>query len=168
MRKTPEAGHDVAVQPRVAQVLVQRGVAERRGLLAQALEAAHGLVLQGQRLGVHQGHVEEHTGHHGQALVLAAGHGRVRERLGARIAGEGARLAAEQVARQLVQQEHQGQAAQGRVGPIGQAAGQRFVHQGAVAVAQLLVLLGVETEPELVAWFAGPMAGEAVAAPLIE
>ncbi len=88
------------------------------------------------RFAVHVGHVEEHAARRRQGLVVAAGHRLLRERERHRVAGEGARRAAEEVARELVERDDLGEPAFRRGAPVPQLAGLRRGLQRTEALAQ--------------------------------
>ena len=112
-----------------------------------------------------RGHVEEDTRCPRKLLVFPRRDGLPHQLLGARIAGKGARSAAKDVAGELVEQDDESQAVQGRLFPMLQAAGQGFVHGGAEARANLGVELGAAAEPAFAEILRGPVLRDAVAQP---
>ena len=113
----------------------------------------HGLILHLAALGMLQRHVEEDPLHHVERGIGGGLHARERERECLRIVGEGARGAAEDVARELVEQDHEAQAPARPVGPAGKPACGRLVEQPAEApgdggIAMVALLGRGGSEPE--------------------
>ena len=93
--------------------------------------------------------VEEHAVGERIALVEAAGDRLGRDLAGARIAEERLGLAAEDIARELVEQQQQGERAVGRGSPVVEPAHLRLMHQRTEARADVGVECRVLLEPEL-------------------
>ena len=123
VRKAAKAGHDVAVQDGVLQVVGQDVFQTFGRARVQALKTGHAGVLLGQGFGVHQRHVDKHPASAGQGGVFAGVQRALAQGLGAGIAGKGAGLAPVDVAAELVQQQDERQAGQGLRDPGAEATG---------------------------------------------
>ncbi|KAF1053646.1 MAG: hypothetical protein GAK43_01316 [Stenotrophomonas maltophilia] len=86
-----------------------------------------------------------------QLLIEAGLQALAHQYLSLGIAGIGARLIAEDHARQLIQQQDQPQPALRRAGPGLQFAGQGLAHQAPEAIAAIGIATGVLAEPQAVA-----------------
>jgi len=119
VREAAEALDDFEVQPR--HVPIARASGDRR----QRQQEVQPALLIGQRLAVFERQVEEHPPGRRHRLVEAAGERPVGRRQRQVVAGEGARCAAEDVARHLVEQHHMSEGGLGTVFPMRQRAGDR-------------------------------------------
>src|SRR6185503_16033152 len=138
VRKAAEATDDVGMNVRPFEAV---GVA--RGLIAQ--EPA---LLVDQTLGMLERQIEE-TAHLGIGAVEAVEDGAARQRARLRVGGEGALVAAEHVARKLVEQDQQRQRAFGAVFPRRQLAGGGGLMQRQEAPADFVVERRILLAPAL-------------------
>src|SRR5688572_30621829 len=131
--KAPEALDDVAMRERVG--ISVRGFREG----AQRLNELAGAQLIRQRLAVLERQIDEQALHRQQLAVVCLRQRMARGLEGERVGGEGARRAAEHVARKLVEQHDERQAIAWRLLPAREPAGSRRFVRGKEAVAHLLV-----------------------------
>src|SRR5690606_8347637 len=110
MRETTEARDDVAMLARMHQVVGNFRADLFRRLSHQLFEMRHALILQRQLLGMHQRHIEKHPADPRQGVIKTACHTFHHQRAGAMITGKRFRLAAMNIACELVEQNHQRQA----------------------------------------------------------
>ena len=149
--ETTEAVHDVAMlarmDDRVPDVLGELAVDAR----SERLPNAHGLILPLPILGVLEGHVEEHALNRSQELVESAlpGAQAARERLG--VAGEGRARAAMDVARELIEDDDQGEDATRRLLPLFQLTPHRPLVKLPEAFSALAIKGGIRLKPDLAA-----------------
>ena len=99
MREAAKADNQVTVMAGEAQTLLQAGL----------LMQPHRAFLVGQRLAVHERQVQELALDRRQGLIEATGDGPIRDRAGGGLGGEALRLAPEQIQRELIQDDDQGQ-----------------------------------------------------------
>lgn len=165
MGKAPEAGDDGVVLAGRLQ-MAQQGLAVLRVRCGPKCgEEGHGLRLSLQRLGVHQRHCHENLASERQVSFPPPGKAVHGQCACSGIAREGCGLAPENVARELVQQQHQGQPVMGVALPRHQAALCCLSHQVAKRLFDLLVQRGSATEPQVAAAGAWPTQRERVPEP---
>ena len=130
MGESPEARDDVAMLDRV-------------GIIGRArhgrLEEAHRKLLILKTLGMHEGKVEEGAPRDGADKIEAAAQSLGRDKPRIRIAGEGARVAAKEIARKLVENEEEGERAVGARAPMFKKARRRRGVMGAEASRDIRV-----------------------------
>src|SRR5690606_31961303 len=138
VREAAEALDHVAVSDGVVEEGLELRARVRRRLGGERPEALDRDRLRGRILGVLEGEVEEGALVERQLLVLAARERAARqlERVG--VGGERVGGAAMKVARELVEQQHEGEASPRRLGPAVEPAGARLLVEIAEAAPQLL------------------------------
>jgi hypothetical protein len=123
----------MGVVQRSGQIFAQPGV---RGALQQSLEGGHAALLHGRVFGMLQRQIHKDAGHLGQLLVAAGVHCLQRQCQGLRVTGKALGSVAVDIARELVQQDHQCQLLPWTLGcPVLQCTAQAGFHGSASAGA---------------------------------
>jgi hypothetical protein len=118
--------------------LVRNGMAQRL-VIAERREQLDGAVLVGQAFAVLEGQVKEQTLVPGHAPIEARRNRILRQGEGQRIGGKGARRAAEHVARELVEDDHEREGGERRRLPRVESAARRLLPETGEALADLAV-----------------------------
>ena len=127
----------MGVVQRSGQIFAQLGV---RGALQQSLEGGHAALLHGRVFGMLQRQIHKDAGYLGQLLVGAGVHCLQRQCQGLRVTCKALGSVAMDIARELVQQDHQCQLLPWTLGcPVLQGTAQSGLYSSAKALAQLLV-----------------------------